>query len=227
MKNPITRNDVDYALAPSPWDLGNQVLYSLCRDHPKHDCGDAIIAKVWLIGRSYAAAIERRKNAKGSSDNFYEKTVVKEMKKPAVDQWLSSLPDRMTDPLRELGQVVVVHKRLMDLFTKITDLEKRSLASKYLHFHRPDLFFIYDSRAKGAIGKVTPSIRTIARIQAKQADPEYLTFVRRCQWIRDDVAQRFNTLLTPRQLDKMLLRRTNRMKRPRTSRSTVLATARP
>lgn len=230
MKNPITSSDVDYALGPSPWDLANQVLYSLCRDHPKHDCGDAIIAKVWLIGRSYAAAIERRKNAKGSSDNFYEKMVVKEMKKPAVDQWLSSLPDRMNDPWRELGQVVVVHKRLMDLFTKITDLEKRSLASKYLHFHRPDLFFIYDSRAKGAIGKATPSIRTIARIQAKQADPEYLTFVRRCQWIRDDVAQRFNTLLTPRQLDKILLRitnNTNKMKRPQSGRFTVPATARP
>lgn len=214
MKNPITRNDVDYALEPSPWDLGNQVLYSLCQNHPQHDRADVIIAKVWLIGRSYAAAIERRKNTKGSSDNFYEKTVVKEMKKPAVDQWLSSLPDRMTDPWRELGQVIVVHKRLMDLFTKMTDLEKRSLASKYLHFHRPDLFFIYDSRAKGAISKATPSIRKIARIQAKQADHEYLTFVRRCQWIRDDVARRFNTLLTPRQLDKILLRIKDRMKKP-------------
>lgn len=94
----------------------------------------------------------------------------------------------------------------MDLFTKMTDLEKRSLASKYLHFHRPDLFFIYDSRVKGAIGKATPSIRKITGIQAKQADHEYLTFVRRCQWIRDDVVQRFNTSLTPRQLDKILLR---------------------
>lgn len=215
MKNPITRNDVDHALlTPSPWDLGNQVLYSLCQAHPKHDRGDAIIAKVWLIGRSYAAAIERRKNAKGSSDDFYEKTVVRAMKESSVDKWLSSLPERMTDPWRELGQVVVVHKRLMDLFTKMTDLEKRSLTSKYLHFHRPDLFFIYDSRAKGAIGKATPSIRKIARIQAKQADHEYLTFVRRCQWIRDDVARRFNTLLTPRQLDKILLRITDRMKKP-------------
>lgn len=105
MKNPITRNDVDYARRPSPWDLANEVLYSLCRVHPKHNRGDAIIAKVWLIGRSYAAAIERRKNAKGSSDNFYETTVVEEMKKPAVDQWLSSLPDGMTDPWRKLGQV--------------------------------------------------------------------------------------------------------------------------
>ncbi len=85
MKNPIARDDVDYALSPSPWDLGNQVLYSLCQDHPKHDRGHEIIAKVWLIGRSYAAAIERRKNAKDSSDDFYETTVVEKMKKSPVD----------------------------------------------------------------------------------------------------------------------------------------------
>jgi hypothetical protein len=57
----ITQGDVDYALAPSIWDLGNQVLYSLCQAHPRHDHSDAIVAKVWLIGRSYAAAIERER----------------------------------------------------------------------------------------------------------------------------------------------------------------------
>ena len=70
MKFEITREDVSFALAPSPWDLGNEVLYSLCHDYPKHDRGDAIIAKIWLIGRSYAAAIERRKNADPLHD-FY------------------------------------------------------------------------------------------------------------------------------------------------------------
>jgi len=227
MKIPITRDDVDYALTPSLWDLGNQVLYSLCEHHPKHDRGDAIIAKVWLIGRSYAAAIERRKNAKDSSDDFYETTVVGKIRKSALDEWLSWLPDRMTDPWRELGQVVAVHKRLMDLFTDMTGLEKRALASKYLHFHRPDLFFIYDSRAKRAVGKATPSIRKIARIEANPADHQYLTLVRRCQWIRDDVAQRFNTLLTTRQVDKILLRITDRMKKARISGSTGRSTARP
>jgi len=76
----------------------------------------------------------------------------------------------------------------MDLFTDITGWEKRALASKYLHFHRPDLFFFYDSRAKRALGKVTPSIRQIPSIEAEVADHEYLTLVRRCQWITDDVA---------------------------------------
>jgi hypothetical protein len=135
MKSQLTRDDVDYALRSSPWDLGNDWLYSLCQAHPKHDRPDAIIAKVWLIRRSYAAAIERRKNARDSSDDFYETTVAKKIKESALDQWLSSLPDCITDPWRELGQVVAVHKRLMDLLTDMTGWEKRALASKYLHFH--------------------------------------------------------------------------------------------
>jgi len=208
------------------WDLGNDVLYSLCRDHPKHDRREEIIAKVWLIGRSYAAAIERRKNATVPNDKFYRTTVVHKMKNSALDQWLSSLPDRLTDPWRELGEVVAVHKRLMDLFTDMTGLEKRALASKYLHFHRPDLFFLYDSRAKAAICKISPSIATIEEIRAPVADREYLVLVRRCQWMREDVARRFNVLLTPRDLDKILLRITDRIKKARTSGSMARATAR-
>lgn len=223
MKISITRDDVDDALTPSPWDLGNQVLYSLCQDHPKHDRGDVIIAKVWLIGRSYAAAIERRKNAKDSSDDFYETTVVGKIKKSSIDQWLFSLPKRMIDPWQELGQVVAVHKHLMDLFARMTGLEKRALASKYLHFHRPDLFFIYDSRVKSAIGKATPSIQKIANIPARYADREYLALVRRCQWIRDDIEKRFDTLLTPRQVDKVLLRIAERIKKGQNGKAKVHA----
>lgn len=226
MKEQITKDDVDYALTPSPWDLGNQVLYSLCQDHPKHDRGDAIIAKIWLIGRSYAAAIERRKNADGSSDDFYKTTVVKKIKESKLDYWLANLPDRITNPWRELGLAVSVHKRLMDLFSDMTGLEKRSLASKYLHFHRPDVFFIYDSRAKQAIAKVTPSIRRIAKIESQEADNEYNALVRRCQWVRDDVSQRFKVLLTPRQVDKILLRIIDKMKKIRTSGSSVRVTSR-
>ena len=41
------------------WNLGNEMLYQLCRDYPDHKAPEVITAKVWLIGRSYAAAIER------------------------------------------------------------------------------------------------------------------------------------------------------------------------
>ena len=111
----------------------------------------------------------------------------------------------MTNPWCELGPVVTIHKWLMDRFSDMTGLEKRSLASKYLHFHRPEMFFIYDSRAKTAISKVTPPIKEIREIQCEDEDREYLTFVRRCQHLKDDIAQRFGKTLTPRQVDKILL----------------------
>jgi hypothetical protein len=214
----ITKKDVEHALGCSPWDLGNEVLYSLCREHPKRDRGDAIIAKVWLIGRSYAAAIERRKNADDASDDFYETIVVDEIKKSKLDQWLAALPDKMTDPWTELGSIITVHKRLMDLFSAMTGLEKRSLASKYLHFHRPDLFFIYDSRAREAISKVTPHLKRIRNITSDDKDWEYHSFCRRARWLREEISKRFNKSLNPRQLDKILLRITDRTRKARTRR---------
>jgi hypothetical protein len=206
IKYQVKQDDVDYAMARSVWDLGNDQLYCLCKAYPKHDRPDAIVAKIWLIGRSYAAAIERRRNGTDSSDHFYENTVVQKIKKSRLDYWLAGLPDQMADPWKELGLVVSVHMRLTKLFSGITGLAKRSLASKYLHFHRRDLFFIYDARAAHAISKVTPSIRRVPEIKCRESDREYLAHVRRCQWLRDDVAQRFRARLTPRQVDKILLR---------------------
>jgi hypothetical protein len=206
MKNQITKALIDEALKNTAWDLGNKVLYDLCHEYPGHKNEDEIIAKVLLIGRTYAAAIERRKLANDNrSDNFYEDIVAKQIKASPIDEWLSSIPDRMTDPCGDLGNAVRVHKLVTELFLKMTGLEKRSLASKYLHFHKPEIFFIYDSRAKNALAKVTPNIKYIPVIEVDKADPEYLALVRRCQWLREDIKKQFGKTLSPRELDKVLL----------------------
>jgi hypothetical protein len=202
----ITEEIIDDALKHTAWDLGNKVLYDLCQQYPGHKNEAEIIAKVWLIGRSYAAAIERRKNKDDKdSDSFYEDAVAKQIKASPIDEWLNSIPDRMTDPSADLSKAVRVHKLVTDLLYKMTGLEKRSLASKYLHFHKPENFFIYDSRAKIALAKVTPNIRYIPDIEVDKADDEYLTLVRRCQWLRDDIKKQFGKTLSPRELDKVLL----------------------
>ncbi len=43
------------------WDLGNKILYDMCKNNFAHKNNGVIIAKVLFIGRIYAAAIERRK----------------------------------------------------------------------------------------------------------------------------------------------------------------------
>jgi len=58
------------------WNLGNEILYQLCREYPDHKSPEVITAKIWLIGRSYAAAIERGRTVEKDSDSFYESKVV-------------------------------------------------------------------------------------------------------------------------------------------------------
>ena len=53
----------------------------------------------------------------------------------------ASIRETATDILR-------THKFLTDIFFGLTGLKMRSLVSKYLHFHCPEKFFIYDSIAE-------------------------------------------------------------------------------
>lgn len=43
----------------------------MCKENPLHTQADVVVGKIWLIGRSYAATIERRKNTVESGDDFY------------------------------------------------------------------------------------------------------------------------------------------------------------
>ena len=61
--------DYDY------WSFGNQILYDMCLKNPSHTNENVIIGKIWLIGRSYAAAIERIKEKSVPSDDFYSDVV--------------------------------------------------------------------------------------------------------------------------------------------------------
>ncbi len=198
----ITREDIDSIREPWVWDLGNRILYDMCQTYPGHTEHDAIIAKICLIGRSYAAAIERRKNAKHIGDDFYETVVAPTMRSQPIDLWLDSI---QSADKSGCVRTVVIHRKLMDLFQSITDLEKRSLAAKYLHFHKPNAFFIYDSRARQSITKVVPRLNEIPELKADEYDPEYKDFVRRCVWLRDHVQKSLGAELTPREIDKLLL----------------------
>jgi hypothetical protein len=198
----ITNEDIALLRTPWIWDLGNQVLYDLCRDHPNHDAEDAIIAKIWLIGRSYSASIERRRTVDHLGDEFYQQVVAPALRNSDIDSWLENLADT-TEP--GVPGTILIHKKLTELFQSITKLEKRSLASKYLHFHRPDLFFIYDSRARRAITKVVPRLNSIPDFDVDECDFEYKDFVRRCVWLRHSIKEEHGLLLSPREIDKILL----------------------
>jgi hypothetical protein len=199
----LTADFVRKAIASSFWDFGNHVLYDLCARHPAHDHDDVIVAKVWLIGRSYAAAIERKRDTVIASDgdSFYEQTVAPKIRKSGIDTWFRALSADKSD---DLALTLKVHKKVMDLFTEISRLKQRSLASKYLHFHFPKRYYIYDSRAHKGIRALTNGIRRHMP-PLKDYDDTYARFFLRAHALHSELSTLTCKCLTPREVDKVLL----------------------
>ena len=208
----IRRRDVDLAKADESdiWAFGNGILYKLCRDHPEHKRPDVVAAKIWLIGRSYAAAVERRKNVDLdnpiASDAFYKDVVVPAMISSELDARLDSLRRFSSIDERSIVPVLEVHRYFVDLLHKITAQYKRSLASKYLHFHRPELFYIYDSIAWAGLSKVMPGYRHRQLSYDGKLDAVYASYAFRLLELQKEIERKYGEHLTPRQLDRMLLR---------------------
>lgn len=190
------------------WVYGNEVLYSMCDKSPFHTDVHEIVGKIWLIGRSYAAAIERRKGSVQDSDDFYYEVVGPSMLDNGLelDNRLNKLREYSYPTRENLPEIIDTHKFLTDLFYSITNLEKRSLASKYLHFHCPQLFYIYDSRASQGIRKyVRLNRKSQVSYLGSSFDVEYLDFSLRMIELQDYVEENFNRRLMPRELDNLLL----------------------
>lgn len=209
---------IDAAKQEQPWDLGNKTLYDLCKQYPDHRNDKAIIAKVWIIGRTYAAAIERRRSrGKFEGDDFYTKNVVPKIKNSDIDEQFSTLKNYKKVSRDNIEDILKVHNELTGLFKAITKdpnnpedkgLEKRSLASKYLHFHFPELFFIYDTRAVATLGaclKELGSISVNKKLKSNNADNEYRKFCNKCLAVTDHINEKHKVTLTPRELDNLLL----------------------
>ena len=75
MKEQLTTELIE-TCKKSVWNFGNGVLYKLCAENFYHTKDEHILAKVWLIGRAYAAAIERRRIKEAINDDFYIDKVV-------------------------------------------------------------------------------------------------------------------------------------------------------
>lgn len=178
----------------------------MCSRLPLHKNDDEILAKILLIGRSYAAAIERRRSKKNGQSNsqFYLEHVAPSIRKSSIDLWLAKARKVRPGTSSASTVAVEVHGKLTQLFNEITEHENRSLASKYLHFHVPKLFYIYDSRAVEAMRLLSPIIPRASRSKGI-GDNEYRKFVEKCDFIVRHCADTFGVALQPRQLDNLLL----------------------
>ncbi|MSO63219.1 MAG: hypothetical protein EXQ50_14230 [Acidobacteria bacterium] len=199
------RHLIEAARKPTPWHFSNEVLYQLCSGHPGHTEAGVVLAKVLLIGRAYAAAIERRKVDRDTSgDDFYIRHVAPAIIRSPIDRWLNQAQSKQPGTREALDVMVRVHGHTTELFRDISGLEKRSLASKYLHFHVPGLFFIYDSRAVQGLRKVRDFVGAVSN-QWEHGDQEYALFAEKCTRLSKEVTSVFGYKLKPRELDNLLL----------------------
>lgn len=142
------------------------ILYGMCRRWPHHNDLSAVQAKVTIIGRTYAAGLER----KGGED--YRKgileTVANTLNKNGkrIDRDVARLRNLKRYSLTVQNYILATHGNMVSLLrneTK-TKLNFRSFVSKYLHFHAP-IVPLFDSRASSVIREWYPWRRFRNRIR--------------------------------------------------------------
>ena len=210
IKKPITIQDIQKCIAGNGWSFGNEILYEMCRKYPEHNKADIIVGKVWLIGRSYAAAIERRKNvnADNSGDDFYFNVVAPKMLEVGeeLDERINGLKKYNVITIDNLKEILDTHLFLTNIFADISGHRNRSLASKYLHFHVPNMFYIFDSRAIQAAKSYVIPNKQLRDTLAPFGDKEYIDLVIRLFTFQNYVKNQYGITMTPRVIDSFLLK---------------------
>jgi hypothetical protein len=179
---------------------GNAVLYSMCSERPLHTDIDTIQSKLWIIGRAYSAAIERK-----AGPGFKIETAATMLQSSDIDKHIAKLLDIERPSESNLDTLLQAHKSLTDSLQSATGIKKRSLASKYLHFHAPRAVFIFDSIANRKIRNLlAPHNRRFTC--NKSYDDQYEAFARRCIYFRDNIFElETRAYASPRKIDMHLL----------------------
>ena len=207
----LTQVDIDNSLS-TIYGLGNDILYSMCKNNFEHTSIDAVLAKTIIIGRTYAVALDRGKD-KGKSDDeklklllingdFYQNKVVPLFMASDIDVKLARLKN-LDSPEGVEADILVLHNDLKEILLPINKEDKISFCSKYLHFHLPNLFFIYDSRAKSVINDFVVK-KDVQYFKASNFDTKYAKFYSKARHLQKSIADDFE-LLTPRQIDNLFL----------------------
>lgn len=183
-------------------DFGNSILLRMCEEKPKHVDVEVVHGKLWLIGRAYAAAVERT-----SAGRVLMKHVAGALVESEIDSRIAGIADILRVDSTNIDRVLDVHYYLTALFKSATGHAKRSLASKYLHFHAPNAFFIFDSIAAKYLAGALRGIKRPRESGASKDwhDPTYAAFARGCLYYRDHFLQKeLDPPVTPRDVDKVL-----------------------
>lgn len=216
-------SNVDLHKNNSIWDKGNKILYDLCRENPRHDDLQMTVAKSWLIGRTYSVALERRYKSVSDGRN----TEIGMVYKDFHNVWQGSdLQDRLGNEiakntilslnnLDDLNVTLKLHKDLTNSL-RVFSGQGISFTSKYLHFHAPQRFPIYDQISKIALKKLDNlyggyTTRSNIEVDFNNVDDEYLVFCWNLLKFKDFLEQndRNAEVMTFREIDDYLQNQVN------------------
>ena len=203
----IKPEEIEKAEKREDLDVGNKILYNMCKEYPKHTDEEEIIGKIWLIGRAYAAAIERC-----PVEIIYPRDVGPPIKAigERLDEKLADITQHCQTDGEYLFKMLRTHKFFTNILHDITKMSKRSLASKYLHFHAPNHFYIYDS---GVVQKISAydlpwkELKSVLseKLRETEYDEAYLDYVAKAHTLNEQLAkQNKGKWLSPRTLDTLL-----------------------
>ena len=196
------------------WHQSNKVLYDLCNKHRGHNNIQGTIAKLLIIGRVYAAEIERNHN-NTPREKLYKNLALK-LKRGGFDKQLAGVKrsikniDRINNS--NLKKVLAVHKWLMNqIHNSGGPKEAISFASKYLHFHLPNVYFMYDSRAPKGFRTIPVDKKLKQNLDEwKKCDAKYGKWFCKLLALRKHIRKKFYKRLSPRNIDRLLLNRYER-----------------
>lgn len=188
----ISREFIADTLAQSILDPRTRALYELCFMHRHHFQDEIVADKLRMIVRLCA---EHGFHVHGFSPEF----AAHRLGQSGVDRWFAGLA---TAEQLDLARVFEMHKRVMDVFVDQPEELARSLASKYLHFHFPELFFIYDSRVAQAAFQLGGG--ECGYLSRAEFDADYGRFFACCRKLTERLSGMAGRRLNPRELDRVL-----------------------
>jgi hypothetical protein len=159
------------------WERIDEWLYSLCTASGHVERAD-VQAKITIVGRTYSAGLERHVVLhNGQDDRLVVAAAHLAEHGDAIDECLALLGPATGEltPAR-LADIVQVHGWFTSLVAEVCRTSPRSFASKYLHFHCPDVP-VYDSYAYAALSAdfpLSPGVRPFPKPDG--ADDEYYSY---------------------------------------------------
>ena len=191
MNATLTREFITDTLSRSILDPRSRALYDLCFFQRDHFSDEIVADKLRLIGRLYAEY--------GVGAGFSPELGAHCLAKSPVDHWFFTLS---TAEQLDAWLPLELHKRVMDVFADLPEPEARSLASKYLHFHFPELFFIHDSLVDATVRELSEG--DCGFLAMSDFDPVYGRFHAGCRKLAERLAPELGRRLTPREMDRLL-----------------------